>query len=123
MVAAKKSDFGPILGQKRALEPSQELAQHHDKHETVVYLVFHHEGRKKLEDAHKKMISRQKIALLSPKGVILGNRGHETVCRAAKRPHTGKPKVSRVTSGYGGLMIPLSRVRLTPKNGGYMGVA
>ena len=79
MVAAKKSDFGPILGQKRALEPSQELAQHHDKHEIVVYLVFHHEGRKKLEDAHKKMISRQKIALLSPKGVILGNRGHETV--------------------------------------------
>ena len=46
--------LGPILGQKRALEPSQELAQHHDKHEIVVYLVFHHEGRKKLEDDHKK---------------------------------------------------------------------
>jgi len=58
-----------------------------------------------------------------PKRATLGNRGRKTARRAAKRPPTGKPKLSRVTSGYGGLMIPLSRVRLTPKNGGYMGVA
>ena len=58
-----------------------------------------------------------------PKMATLGNRGRKTARRAAKRPPTGKPKLSRVTSGYGGLMIPLSRVRLTPKNGGYMGVA
>ena len=32
-------------------------------------------------------------------------------------------ELSRVTSGYGGLMIPLSRVRPTQKNGGYIGVA
>ena len=123
MVAAKKSDFGPILGQKRALEPSQELAQHHDKHEIVVYLVFNHEGRKKIGGCPQKNYFKAKNALLSPKGVILGNRGHETVCRAAKRPPTGKPKVSRVTSGYGGLMIPLSRDRLSRKNGGFIGVA
>ena len=49
--------------------------------------------------------------------------GWKTARRAAKRPPTGKPKLSRVTSGYGGLMIPLSRVRPTQKNGGYIGVA
>ena len=32
-------------------------------------------------------------------------------------------RLSRVTSGYGEDMIPLSWIRLTPKNGGYMGVA
>ena len=40
--------------------------------------------------------------------------------RAAKRPPTGKPKVSRVTSGYGDVMIPLSRVGLRPKKAGYI---
>ena len=55
---------------------------------------------------------------------VPGN-SHEvkTVHRAAERPPTGKLKLSRVTSGYGGLKIPLGRIRLTPKNGGYMGVA
>ena len=75
------------------------------------------------EAGHKKMISGQKTAFLGPERATLGNRGHETVRRAAKRPFTGKPKVSRVTSGYGGLMIPLSRDRLSRKNGGFIGVA
>ena len=44
--------------------------------------------------------------------------------RPAERPPTGKPpKASRVNSVYGGLMIPLSRVRRTSKYGGYMGAA
>ena len=43
--------------------------------------------------------------------------------RAAKQPPARKLKLSRVTSGYGGLIIPFSRICLTPKNGGYMGVA
>ena len=47
--------------------------------------------------------------------------GQKTARRAAKRPPTGKLKLSRVTSGYGGLKIPLGRIHLTPKNGGYMG--
>ena len=46
-----------------------------------------------------------------------------TTRRAAKRLSTEKPNVSRVSSGYGGDMTPLSQVRLTPKNGGYIGVA
>ena len=58
-----------------------------------------------------------------PKRATLGNRGRETARRAAKQQPTGKPKLFRVTSGYGELMIPLSRVRLSQKNGGYMGVA
>ena len=75
------------------------------------------------EAGHKKMISGQKTAFWGPERATLGNRGHETVRRAAKRPPTGKPKLSRVASGYGGLMIPLSRVRLRPKKAGYIGVA
>ena len=50
-------------------------------------------------------------------------RGQKTARRAAKRPPAGKLKLSRVTLGYGELKIPLGRIRLTPKNGGYMGVA
>ena len=47
-----------------------------------------------------KLVSGKKAAFLDPK----------TVRRVTKRPPTGKPKLSRVTSGYGGLMIPLRRV-------------
>ena len=46
-------------------------------------------------------------------------RGQKTARRAAKRPPAGKLKLSRVTSRY----IPLGRIRMTPKNRGYMGVA
>ena len=72
---------------------------------------------------HKKMISGQETAFLDPKRATVGNQGHETASRAAKRSPTGKPKLSRVASGYGGLMIPLSRVRTTRKNGDFIGVA
>ena len=115
--------MGTNFGEKRALAPPQELAQHYGKHENVVFLVLSHDGSKKFEDVHKKLSLGPKTALLGPKRAILGNWGHETVRRAAKRPPTGKPKLSRVTSGYGGLTIPLSQIRLTLKNGGYMGVA
>ena len=49
-------------------------------------------------------------------------RGQKTARQAAKRPPTGKLKLSRVTSGYGELMILLSRVRLSQKNGCFIGV-
>ena len=75
------------------------------------------------EADHNKLVSDHKTAFLDPKRATLGNRGHETARGVAKRPPTGKPKVSRVTSGYEGLMIPLSRVRPSQKNGGYIGVA
>ena len=50
-------------------------------------------------------------------------KSQKTAHRAAKRPPAGNKKLSKVTSGYGGLMIPLGRIRATPKNGGYMDVA
>ena len=50
-------------------------------------------------------------------------RGQKTARRAAKRPPAGKLKLSRLTLGEGGLKIPSGWIRLTPKNGGYMGVA
>ena len=115
--------FGPFLGQKRALAAPLELAQQHEQHENVVFLVSGHDGTKKLKDVDKKLISGQKTAFLGPKRATLGNRCRKTARRAAKRPPTGKPKVSRVTSGYGDVMIPLSRVRLRPKKAGYIGVA
>ena len=40
------------------------------------------------------------------KRAILGNRCQETTRRAAERAYTGKPKVSRVTSGHGEVIIP-----------------
>ena len=43
--------------------------------------------------------------------------------QAAKRLYTLKPNVSKVTSGYGVDMTPLSQVPRTPKNGGFIGVA
>ena len=46
--------------------------------------------------------------IFGPKMVIFGNWGHSTACRTAEWAPTGKPKVSRVTSGYGDVMIPLS---------------
>ena len=64
-----------------------------------------------------------KTAFLTPKKATLGNRGHKTARRADERPSTGKPKVSRVTSGCGEVMIPLSRIYQSPRIGCYMGVA
>ena len=112
------------MATKKALSPPQLLAQHYDKHENIVFLVPSHGGSKTFwRMSSKKIILGPKTALWGSKKAILGNRGHETARRATKRPPTGKPKVFRVTSGYGGLMIPLSRVRLSPEKVGYVGVA
>ena len=116
---ALRANFGP----KMALEPPQELVQQHDQHENVVFLVSRHDGTKKNGRCPQKLISGQKTSFFDPNRAILGNWVQKTAHRVAKRPHTRIPKVSRVTSGYGGLMIPLIRIHLTPKNGGYMGVA
>ena len=63
---------------------------------------------KKLEGVSKKWISVQKTAFLASKRALLGNQGPKTARRAAKWAPTGKPKVSKVASGYGEVMIPLS---------------
>ena len=57
------------------------------------------------------------------KRAILGNRCQKIARRAAEQAHTGKPKVTRVTSGHTEVMIPSSCVRLRQKKGGYIGVA
>ena len=66
----------------------------------------------------KMNFCQQKNAFLAPKGAILGNRGHKTAPRAAEWAPTGKLKVSKVTSGYGEVMVPLNRVRLSARKGG-----
>ena len=97
----------------------------------VQFFCHHHDGTPKRQHFSVESFARvstkngfgPKTAFLDPKRATLGNRGHETGRQPAKRPPTGKLKVSRVTSGYGGLMIPLGWIHLTPKKGGYMGVA
>ena len=54
-----------------------------------------------------------------PKMAKIQAGGQKTARQAAKPPPTRKPKLSRVTSGYGGLMIPLSWVRLSQKKWGF----
>ena len=112
--------FGPKIGPGVPQEPVLQHGQHKKK---LLFLCPIMMVIKKLEDVSKKMISVQKTAFLASKRALLGNRGHKTARRAAKWAPTGKPKVSKVASGYGEVMIPLSRVRLSPKMGGSMGVA
>ena len=71
----------------------------------------------------KKHYFRPKIHIFYLVNGDFGQLWPITTRRAPKRLSTEKPNVSRVTSGYGGDMTPLSQVRLTPKNGGYIGVA
>merc|ERR550539_171707 len=113
--SVKNLIFGLFLCQKWALAAPQELAQQHERHKNVVFLVSGHDGGKEIGGCGQKIDFWPKNPLLGPKRATLGNRGRKTARRAAKRPPTGKPKVSRATSGYGGLMIPLSRARLSPK--------
>ena len=82
-------------------------------HKKVVFLVSRHHCNNIFLRLSQKKLIRPKTAFLAPKGTILGNRGQKTVRRAAKRLSTKNTNVSRVTSGYGGDMIPLSHVRLT----------
>ena len=104
-VAQKNLIFGLFLGQKWALAAPQELVQQHERHKNVVFLVSGHDGNEEIGGCGQKIDFWPKNPLLGPKRATLGNRGQETARRAAKRPSTGKPKVSRVTSGYGGHVI------------------
>ena len=54
-------------------------------------------------------------ALLAPKKGDFRQSGQKKTARQAERAHTGKPKASRVTWGYGEDMIPFSQVCLRPK--------
>ena len=86
--------------------------------------IFHRllmQGRESLKSI--RYISDQYRALLTSKRAILGNRCNKTGRRAAERAPTGKPKVSKVTSGYGGVVILLSRDRPSQRKGGFIGVA
>ena len=56
--------------------------------------------------ALQKWILGQKTAFLASKRALLGNQGPKTARQAAKWAPIGKPKVSKVASGYGEVMIP-----------------
>ena len=98
LILCTKLIFGPILGKNGTLYPHQELSQHHEQYENVVFWVSRHDGNTKIGRFAQKND-------FEPKRATLGYRGQETARRAAKRPSTGKPKVSRVTSRYGGHVI------------------
>ena len=118
-VAWKKGKFWAKNGPCRPPEARHAMSQH----KTVVFLVSCHNGNNFFGWCLWKMSFRPKNSIFDPKKATLGNRGCKTARRAAKRPPTQKLKVSRVTSGYGGDMIPSIRVRPSPKKGGCMGVA
>ena len=66
------------------------------------------------------------VALLSrhsPKMAKIQDEPQKAAHRAAKQPPVKKVKLSKVTSRYGGLMIQMGWILLTPKNGGYVGLA
>merc|ERR1719458_2269991 len=117
-VARRNLIFGLFLGQKWALAAPQELAQQHERHKDVVVLVSGHGGSEEIGGCGQKIDFWPKNPLLGPKRATLGSRGRGAARRAAERPPAGGPKVSRVASGCGGLMIQMSRVRLSRKNGG-----
>ena len=71
--------FGLFLGQKWALAAPQELAQQHERHKNVVFLVSGHDGNKEIGGCAQKIDFGPKTALLGPKRATLGNWGRETL--------------------------------------------
>ena len=74
-------------------------------------------------DLGPKLGVLQKAKWESSKKAKIRPGGRKTARRAAKRPPTGKQKLSRGASGYEGLMVPLSRVYPSQKKGGFIGVS
>ena len=87
----------------------------------VIILYYYCDG--KFGDNLQRINFRLNTAFVVTKKAILGYEGHKAAWQAAEWAPTGKPKVSRVTSGYGGVVIPLSRDRPSQRNGGFIGVA
>ena len=86
-------------------------------------LALRSAGDQKTKLLFKAMRYNGIICILAQKMVNFGNCRHKTGFRAAEWAPTGKQKVSRFTSGYGDVMIPVSRVRRSRKNGACIGVA
>ena len=59
--------FGPFLGQKRALAAPLELAQQHEQHENVVFLVSGHDGNKEIGGCAQKNWFRAENSTFAPK--------------------------------------------------------
>ena len=115
----KKSDLWVNFGPKKDLDGLPETARY-AVNTKGLFLRFPVIVERILLAGHKKINSAQKTTFLGPKRATLGNLGHETACQVTNRPLTRKPKLSRVTSGYGGRMVPLSQVRLSRKHGGFI---
>merc|ERR1719458_889836 len=104
-VAWENLIFGLFLGQKWALAAPQELAQQHEQHKNIVFLVSGRDGDKEIGGCGQKIDFWPKNSIFGPKRATLGSRGREAARRAAGQPSAGGPKVSRVASGYGGHVI------------------
>ena len=70
-----------------------------------------------LDNVSKKLILGQKTGFFAPKRTTLAIWGLITAHQAVKWEPTRKPKLSRVTSWCGQVMIPLSWVHRSPKMG------
>ena len=75
--------FGLFLGQKWALAAPQELAQQHERHKNVVFLVSGHDGNEEIGGCAQQIDFWPKNRLLGPKRGTLGNRGRKTARQTA----------------------------------------
>ena len=76
--SAKNLIFKLFLGQKWALAAPQELAQQHERHKNVVFLVSGHDGNEEIGGCGQKIDFWLKNPLLGPKRATLGNRCRKT---------------------------------------------
>ena len=119
--SVKKSDFEANIGPKTCPCTPRELARHYDKHENIVFLVPSHHKSKKIGGCPEKMDFWPKNNTFGPKKAHFGQSSPKNGLLSGQTATYRKSKVSRVASWYGGLMIPLGRVRLTPKKWGLYG--
>ena len=119
MGASSKIQFS---GQNGSLHP-QELAQQHEQHENVVFLVSGHDGNKEIGGCAQKNWFRAENSTFGPK------KGHFGQSVPKNGPPSGQTATYRKTEGIQsylriwGRYVPVESNPLSPDKGGYMGVA
>ena len=102
-----KNQILPLFGPKIGPGAPQEPTLQHGQHKKIVILMSRHDGNKKIwRMSPKNGFLSKKQHFLASKRALLGNQGPKTAFQAATWAPTGKPKVSKVASGYAEVMIP-----------------
>ena len=119
----KNQIFGFLLGQKRALASPLENAQQHEQQENIVFLVSRHDSNGEIGGCAQKKIFWAENSTFGPK------KGHLGQSVPKNGPPSGQKATYRKTKGIQsylriwGTCDQSGPVRLTRKNGGFIGVA